>query len=126
MIDKRKPGQSQLDYLWVTFGSYEVSDRFEDNPSEYIPTQEAIIEYLKKFQGSSKDLFEIVDSLPVLGDSNKIYLVQNEEGYSAYAYVNNLAILIGSVGGDAELQRKVEDLTKRVDEIENNLNWFEY
>lgn len=36
MTDKRKPGQSQLDYLWTNFGGLEISNEISPNPSQDI------------------------------------------------------------------------------------------
>ena len=48
MTNKRKPGQSQLDYLWTNFGSLEVSNKSNENPSnETLLTEVAIINLLK-------------------------------------------------------------------------------
>lgn len=48
MKDKRKPGQSQLDYLWINFGPYQVSNIIGEEDS--IPTTmllETLVEGLK-------------------------------------------------------------------------------
>lgn len=126
MRDKRLPGQSQLDYLWSTYKYYEISNKLQDAQDEYIPTQSLVTKLLKEIESPQIELFEIVDSLPVIGSSNKIYLLQSEENYSAYIYVNNVALLIGSTGTDVELTNKVDTLNKEVDEIKNKINWTEY
>lgn len=49
MKDKRRPGQSQLDYLWVNYGGYSVSSIPSSEP-DVILTQEAITSILKEFK----------------------------------------------------------------------------
>lgn len=82
--------------------------------------------YFNNTRVGNLDLFEIVDILPTIGNANKIYLVQNEAGYSAYIYVNGLMVSIGNVGQDTELRKQVDILSNNVDTIKNNLNWIEY
>lgn len=54
MKDKRKPGQSQLDYLWDTFNIYSVSNKLkEEEANEYIPTQELLINSLQSLDNKS-------------------------------------------------------------------------
>ncbi len=66
--------------------------------------------------GVTIDLFEEVDELPVIGETNKIYLlIVNEDTYKAYIFINNKWVCIGSVG--------IED---RITNIENTLIWEEY
>lgn len=124
--DKRRPGQSQLDYLWTTYKEYSVSNKLEEIPEEYIPTQAFVQNLIKEIESPNIKIFEIVDSLPIVGRDDKIYLIQNENGYSAYIYINHVAVLIGSVGADSELQKKVDALSTNVDNLENKLNWYEY
>ncbi len=125
MKDKRLPGQSQLDYLWTTYKYYEVSNKLQDSQDEYIPTQSLVTKLLKELETPKVELFEVVESLPIVGD-NKIYLLQDGENYSAYVYVNNVAVLIGSTGSDLELTKKVDKLNEEVDDLKNKLIWFEY
>lgn len=121
MKDKRKPGQSQLDYLWATLGSYEVSNSLSDTPEETIPTQALLLDLIRNIPSSGNaDIVEIVQSLPTEGKSDKIYLVESDNGYSAYVFVNNIAILIGSA------KNADEDLDTKVDNIENSLTWKTY
>lgn len=48
MTNKRKPGQSTLDYLWTTFGNLEVANKTSEIPSdEILLTETAIINLLK-------------------------------------------------------------------------------
>lgn len=117
MADRRKPGQSQLDYLWTTFKDYAVSGRIEDSPRDYIPTQALVDKLIKN---SSIELFKVVESLPEEGEENKIYLVQSGTDYAAYAFVGSLPILIGNVGGDLELQNKVDELEGKITDLEDN------
>lgn len=50
MTDRRKRGQSQLDYLWTTYGGYEVSNEISKTPSnEVILTEEAVANKLLDF-----------------------------------------------------------------------------
>lgn len=117
MADRRKPGQSQLDYLWTTFKDYAVSGRMEDSPRDYIPTQSLVDKLLKDH---SIELFKVVESLPEEGEENKIYLVQSGTDHAAYAFVGSLPILIGNVGGDLELQNKVDELEGKITDLEDN------
>lgn len=49
MTDKRKKGQSQLDYLWVNFGNLEVSNQPNlTPPDETILTEKAVINEIKR------------------------------------------------------------------------------
>lgn len=48
MNDKRVLGQSQLDYLWTNFGNLKVTNNLSETPSnEKIPTEEAVLQYLR-------------------------------------------------------------------------------
>lgn len=124
MKDKRLPGQSQLDYLWSTYKYYVVSNELENPQEEYIPTQALVTKLLKDLEVTKTEVFEVVDSLPVLGDPNKIYVLNIDDNYFAYIYVDNLAVQIG--GTDSDLAKKVEYLNTEIDNIKNQLNWKEF
>lgn len=59
MKDRRRPGQSQLDYLWTNYGGYSVSSVLEENS---IPTTEL----LQKLVNNLKQ--ESLNSIKVVGD----------------------------------------------------------
>lgn len=59
MKDRRRPGQSQLDYLWTNYGGYSVSSVLEENS---IPTTEL----LQKLVDNLKQ--ESLNSIKVVGD----------------------------------------------------------
>lgn len=235
MKDKRVKGQSQLDYLWVNYGIYSVSDKKETDANEYIPTQSLVLDLLKQIEDNSVgsislqgntlivystsgtvlqritlpegvgsgegasvidfglktvtqdditngcpfpvgtnvyyltlstgrqfwtktlkgtstihtyieddeiksevivdnsgnvkfstdnglkadvELVEKVSSLPIVGEANKIYLLETDEGSQAYIFVDGLYTLIG---GGEDLQ-----LRERVDNIELTLTWNEF
>lgn len=67
MKDKRKPGQSQLDYLWVTYKDYEVSNTISETPEESIPSQALILNLLKELGNSS------VGSISLKGNNLVLY-----------------------------------------------------
>lgn len=70
--------------------------------------------------GAGVDLIEIVPSLPIIGEQNKIYLIEQDNNrYSAYIYVNDRYILIGNVEDTAEIN-------ERLNTVENNLTWKNY
>lgn len=59
MTNKRKPGQSQLDYLWVNFGNLEVSNQPNlTSPDETILTESAVINEIKRQIDSVEGLDE--------------------------------------------------------------------
>lgn len=60
MKDKRLPGQSQLDYLWVNYGSYSVSNTIEEDS---IPTTALLTQLVNKVSDDS------VNSLSVVGNN---------------------------------------------------------
>lgn len=62
MTDKRKPGQSQLDYLWTTFGGMDIANQPNSIPSEEVVlTESAIVNLInKKFSGTDITLDSIV------------------------------------------------------------------
>lgn len=195
MKDKRVPGQSQLDYLWTTYGPYAVSSVLENEPSEYLPTQELLQSLLSQISNSSGNLLSIkgnnlilysitgeelsrvdiselkgnsssivdygskiviqedidkgcpfnlgskvyyialdngkifyaeqetpsvflfVDKLPEIGESNKMYIIQNENTYSMYLYNESKFILLGSSEGLSQ------EIIQKVDQLTNNLTW---
>lgn len=59
-MDRRKPGQSQLDYLWVTFGNYTVSSNLKEEDS--IPTSELVSELLESVKKEAIHSLKIVGS----------------------------------------------------------------
>lgn len=70
MKDKRKPGQSQLDYLWANYGEFSVST-IPSEDTDVILTQEAINSILQEFSGISsvkiieqkgKQILEVITS----------------------------------------------------------------
>lgn len=68
MTDKRKKGQSQLDYLWVNFGNLEVSN--QPNllpPNETILTEQAVVNEIKRqidsFEGLDEDNYYNKDQI---------------------------------------------------------------
>lgn len=124
MRDKRLPGQSQLDYLWTTYKHYIVSNELQNPQDEYIPTQALVSKLLQDLEVTKTEAFEVVDSLPIIGDPKKIYILKKDENYFAYIYVNNLAVLIGNT--DANLADKVDKINIEIDNIKNQLNWNEY
>lgn len=71
MKDNRKPGQSQLDYLWVNYAEFSVSKTPTEDPDQIL-TQGAINSILKEFKG--------ITSVKVTGDENKILEVTNSDG----------------------------------------------
>lgn len=125
MKDKRKKGQSWLDYLQTTYGGYSVSNVIEIAPDEYIPTQKLVLDLLDTV--ARPDLFEIVETLPILGDANKIYLTQSVDGvYQAYVYINGVAVSIGNIGDNDAIRQKIDNLESRVDTIEQTIIWNEF
>lgn len=85
MKDKRKPGQSQLDYLWVNYADYSVSNVLTEDP-DTILTQGAINDLLKEFSG--------VSSVKVIEQGeDKILEVKNSNGEIAtYPFPTNVTI----------------------------------
>lgn len=76
MIDKRKPGQSQLDYLWTNFGGLEISNESSSNPSDQIILTESAIIDLIKSQIGKTDL-----SLDTRVDNNTLILqIKDQQG----------------------------------------------
>ena len=72
MKDNRKPGQSQLDYLWVNYAEFSVSKEPTENPDQIL-TQGAINSILQEFHG--------VSSVKVIEEGdNKILEVKNSDG----------------------------------------------
>ena len=72
MKDNRKPGQSQLDYLWVNYAEFSVSKEPTENPDQIL-TQGAINSILQEFHG--------VSSVKVIEEEdNKILEVKNSNG----------------------------------------------
>lgn len=72
MKDNRKPGQSQLDYLWVNYAEFSVSKEPTENPNQIL-TQGAINSILQEFHG--------VSSVKVIEEGdNKILEVKNSNG----------------------------------------------
>lgn len=70
MKDKRIPGQSQLDYLWTTYGYYKVSDELE---KESIPTTELLQKLTSNISNQS------VSNIKVIGDKLIGFSVSGEE-----------------------------------------------
>lgn len=70
MKDKRVPGQSQLDYLWTTYGYYKVSDELE---KESIPTTELLQKLTSNISNQS------VSNIKVIGDKLIGFSVSGEE-----------------------------------------------
>ena len=62
MKDKRKPGQSQLDYLWVNFGNYSITNNTKEDYSQTIPSTELVLELLKNLSSQSVGSITIVDN----------------------------------------------------------------
>lgn len=58
-MSKRQPGQSQLDYLWVNYGDFSVSNTISEDEN-VILTQKAITSILKELGG--------VQSVKIIGD----------------------------------------------------------
>lgn len=83
--DKRKPGQSQLDYLWANYGEFSVSS-VPSEESDVILTQEAINSLLKEFKG--------VSSVKVINqDNTEILEVKTSEGdVFTYPLPSNISI----------------------------------
>lgn len=118
----RKRGQSQLDYLWDTFGEYFISNDISEDAKHSIPTQEFV---LKLYQQSGGAIFEVVDNLPVLGFPNRIYLVpQGNNKYNAYVYIDNLAVLL--CGTDKDVLDRLDAIENDIDEIKYTLTWKLY
>lgn len=69
MKDNRKPGQSQLDYLWTNFGEFSVSNTLEDGT---IPTSELLRQISENISLSSLNSLKVIGSyligLNILGD----------------------------------------------------------
>lgn len=69
MKDKRKPGQSQLDYLWTNYGYYSVSDKLED---ETIPSSKLLKNIAEQISNESLTDIKIINNYLVgfnkLGD----------------------------------------------------------
>lgn len=59
MKDRRRPGQSQLDYLWTNYGGYSVSSVLEENS---IPTTELLQKLVDNLKQKS------LNSIKVVGD----------------------------------------------------------
>ncbi len=70
--------------------------------------------------GAEVDLIEVVSSLPVIGDQNKIYLIERDsDRYDAYIRVNNRYILIGNVGDNTIVE-------ERLNTVETIITWKNY
>lgn len=82
-------------------------------------------EELKEFVANAKHItVDLVKELPGVGESNKIYLVENKTGeddiYAEYLYINENWEKIGTTATTIDLEPyvKKEDLTKAVNEIQ--------
>lgn len=85
MKDKRKPGQSQLDYLWVNYGEFSVSTEPSDD-TDAILTQGAINSILQNFSGVSS--VEVVEQ-----EGNKVLKVVTSDGkISTYPFPSSITI----------------------------------
>lgn len=85
MKDKRKPGQSQLDYLWVNYGEFSVSTEPSDD-TDVILTQGAINSILQNFSGISS--VEVVEQ-----EGNKVLKVVTSDGkISTYPFPSSITI----------------------------------
>lgn len=58
MKDRRVPGQSQLDYLWVNFGEYSVSSTGEEGS---IPTIELVTKLLEAVKSDALNSLKIIN-----------------------------------------------------------------
>lgn len=58
MKDNRKPGQSQLDYLWTNFGGYSVSSTLEEDT---IPTADALQALVKSVSDTALSSLKVVN-----------------------------------------------------------------
>lgn len=77
MTNKRKPGQSQLDYLWTNFGNVEVSNQISETPSnEVVLTESAVVEIIKS-QSGTKDF--IIDSV-IVDDDTVALQIKDQQG----------------------------------------------
>lgn len=70
MIDRRVPGQSQLDYLWTNFGPYAVSNVVSD---DNIPTTKFVTDLINTIQ------FDAISSLQVINGYLVGFNQSNEE-----------------------------------------------
>ena len=85
MKDKRKPGQSQLDYLWVNYGEFSVSTEPSDD-TDAILTQGAINSIIQNFSGVSS--VEVVEQ-----EGNKVLKVVTSDGkISTYPFPSSITI----------------------------------
>lgn len=60
--DKRKPGQSQLDYLWSNYGQYSVSDVLE---ADTIPTSGLLQNLVDKLSSGTVESLKVVNGVLV-------------------------------------------------------------
>lgn len=61
LIFSRIPTEEQMDrfdYVWNNFGSYKVSNTLEKNPLKYIPTQQLVVDLIKK---ANRDSLEYIN-----------------------------------------------------------------
>lgn len=71
---KLAPGVSQLDYLWTTFGEYQVSDGVQSPPNpNNLVTEEVLCNYIQDYTGGA------IVKLGIIENNDKIELV----GYSS-------------------------------------------
>lgn len=85
MKDNRKPGQSQLDYLWVNYAEFSVSKTPTENPDQIL-TQGAINSILQEFHGVSS--VKVIEQ-----EDNKILEVINSDGkVLTYPFPANIII----------------------------------
>lgn len=67
MRDNRKPGQSQLDYLWTTFGEFAVTTQNQKIDNKYyLPTLELVKELLLEVSKDSANLITLKGNYLIL------------------------------------------------------------
>lgn len=78
MSDKRKPGQSQLDYLWANYGNLEVSNKTSEAPSdEVILTESAVVNEIRSYLNDFGNF--TIDSV-IVDDTTIALLIKNQQG----------------------------------------------
>lgn len=76
MTDKRKPGQSQLDYLWTNFGNISIKNEVSpDSSNEVLLTESAIVDYIKK---NKEDVNISIDSK--IEEGKVVLFIKDKQG----------------------------------------------
>lgn len=103
MSDRRKPKQSQLDYLWTTFGEYAIASS-SDEKDALVSTE--LLQTLNLDNSKSISSLEIVDNRLV---------GKNPEGKILCDII--ISDLIGSYS-----KKEIDDKLK---DVSNSYNWIE-